>query len=202
MAVATVTLEPTGPLCPSQHEEVALAHNRARKIRRAAAVAGFNGWTIGLFAACSLPFAFFSLPGLLIAAAMSLVAYNEFQGRRRLLAFDSTAATFLGWNQIGLIVAVVVYCLWMLSIGLTGENPLQAELNAKPELRAVFDTVDGLDETYRFLLIAVYGPVIAVSVLFQGLNAWYYFSRQKQVAVYANETPRWILDLQQLTSAS
>ncbi len=200
MAIATITSEPNGPLSQSQQHEIAAAHDRARKIRKAAAVAGFNGWMIGIFAACSAPFALFSLPGFLVTAGLSLVAYNEFKGRRRLLQFDQKAPTFLGSNQVGFLALITSYCIWMLVVGLTSESPFAEELKAKPELRAIFDSVDDLDQAYRILIVAVYGIVIVLSAIFQGLNALYYFTRRKHVKAYVQNTPDWVLDLQRLSS--
>jgi len=104
MAVATITTEPTGPLSQSQQHEVAAANDRARKIRKAAAVAAFNGWVTGFFAVCSAPFALFSLPGFVVA-----VGLNEFRGRNRLLRFDPDAPAFLGWNQVGFLTLIICY---------------------------------------------------------------------------------------------
>lgn len=182
--------------------EVSAANQRAGKIRKAAAVAKFNGWMIGIFAVLSLPFAFFSLPGFFIAVVLAVVAYNEFKGGKRLLGFDRAAPTFLGWNQVGFLASIVLYCLWMLGMGLTSEGPFSAEMKAKPELQAVFDSPAELDQVYRLLVMAVYGTVIVVSIVFQGLNALYYFSRRKHVDAYLNDTPDWVLDLQRLNSST
>ena len=201
MAIATITSEPTGPLSQSQQHEVATAHERAKKIRKAAGVAGFNGWVTGIFAVCSAPFAVFSLPGFLVTVGLSVVAYNEFQGRKRLLKFDRKAPAFLGWNQVAFLVLIVCYCIWMLIVGLASDGPFAAELKAKPELGAVLDTGE-FDDLYRMLVVAVYGSVIALSCVFQGLNAFYYFSRRKYVNAYVEETPHWVLDLQRLTPPS
>ncbi len=35
-----------------------------------------------------------------------------------------------------------------------------------------------------------------MSVVFQGLNAIYYFTRRKLVASYLEETPDWVVDVQ------
>jgi hypothetical protein len=77
----TASLAPTAdlPLGPEQRQEFALANQRAKGIRRAAGVAAFNGWAIGLFAAVSAPFALFSLAGLFVTIGLSVVAYNEFR---------------------------------------------------------------------------------------------------------------------------
>jgi succinate dehydrogenase/fumarate reductase cytochrome b subunit len=90
----------------------------------------------------------------------------------------------------------------MLFTGLTGEGPFAAELKTKPELRAAFASLDGMDQLYRVLIAAVYGTVIVLSVVFQGLNAVYYFTRRKHVSDYVRETPDWVLDLQRLTAVS
>ncbi len=197
--MTTVTPNPNGPLSPSQQQQVAAAKKDTKKIRKAAAVANFNGWSIGLFAALSAPFALFSLPGFLISAGMALVAYNEFRGRRHLLQFDEAAPTFLGWNQVGFLALIVFYCLWMLLVGLTGEGPFTTELKAKPELSAVFDSPGQFDQYYRWMLMAIYGTAIVLATLFQGGNAIYYFTRRKHVTAYVQKTPAWVLDLQRLT---
>jgi len=202
MAVETITSASQGPLSQSQQHEVVAANDRARRVRKAANVAAFNGWVTGFFAACSAPFALFGLSGLLVTAGLSLVAYNEFRGRRRLLQFDREAPAFLGWNQVGFLALIIAYCVWMLFTGLTGEGPFAAELKTKPELRAAFASLDGMDQLYRVLIAAVYGTVIVLSVVFQGLNAVYYFTRRKHVSDYVRETPDWVLDLQRLTAVS
>jgi hypothetical protein len=200
MTAATTTVEPHGPLSESQQHQVVAAQDRWQKLRKAAAVARFNGWTLGILAACSAPFALFSLAGFLVTAGMAWVAYNELQGRQRLLQFDRAAPTFLGWNQVGLLALILSYSIWMLVVGLTSEGPFVEEFKAKPELRAAFDSVDEFDRYYRILIIVVYGTVIVLSAIFQGLNALYYFTRRKHLQAYVQKTPAWVLDLQRLTS--
>ena len=196
MSVA-IRPEPTqSPLAPEHHRELATANERAKKIRKAAKVAGFNGWVTAIFAVCSVPFALFSVCGFLVAVGLAVVAYNEFQGRKRLLHFDRTAPSLLGWNQVGFLTLIVVYCLWMLFTSLTGEGYFAAELKAKPELGQVFDNLDQLDYLVKVIMVAVYSLVIALSVIFQGLNAVYYFTRRKHVDAYVEETPEWVLDVQ------
>ena len=199
MADVTLTSEPDKPLSQSQMREVGAARDRAGKIRNAAAVAKFNAWMTGIVAACSAPFALFSLSGFFVTVVLSLVTYNEFKGRRRLLQFDRKSTAFLGWNQVGLLALIILYCTWMLGVGLTSEGPFSAELKANPELQALFDSPLELDQSYRLLVVAVYGTVIVLSIVFQGLNALYYFSRRKYVEAYLHDTPEWVLHLQLLT---
>src|SRR5947199_7321229 len=88
------------PLSATHHLELATARDRAKSIRKAARVAAFNGWTTAAIAAFSAMFLLFDRSGLAIAMTLglSIVAYNEFRGRKRLLNFDPGAATLLGWN--------------------------------------------------------------------------------------------------------
>lgn len=200
MTTTTTTSETDRLLGPEEHQQLAAAQARAAKVRRVAAVAGFNGWATGILAVCSAPFALFSFSGLVVTAILALVAYNEFRGRRRLLQFDDHAPAFLGWNQVGLLAAIIGYCLWMLFVGLTGEGPFAAEFAAQPELAQVLGSADELDGVYRWMLVAVYATTIVLSIVFQGLNAAYYFTRSKLLDEYLTNTPRWVLDLQRITS--
>jgi hypothetical protein len=198
--VKTATIAPAsdGPFADEHRHELALANERAKRIRKAAGVAAFNGWAAGIFAVCSAPFALFSIAGLVVTVGLSIVAYNEFRGRHRLLRFDSSSPALLGWNQIGLMTLIVVYCLWMLFVGLTGAGPFAAEIGANPELAEARSTLDQFDGLYKALVVAFYGTVMALSVIFQGLNALYYFTRRKYVEAYVQETPEWVRDLQQM----
>ena len=200
MSAATIAPASDGPLTQQHHQQLALANGRAKKIRKAARLAAFNGWVFGVFAALSVPFALFGIAGFLITVGLTVIAYNEFRGRKRLLQFDPSAAALLGWNQVGLLTLIIAYCLWMLFTGLTGAGPLAAELEANPELAGALGSVEGFDDLYKFLVVAVYGTVIVLSVVFQGLNALYYFSRGKHVEAYLQQTPDWVLDVQRITT--
>ena len=181
-----------GPLSPEQREELARANERAKKVLGAARVATFNGWAIGVFAAVSLLFAVFSLTALVVGIGMAIVAWNEFRGRRLLRRFDSHGPQLLGRNQLGFMGLLIGYCLWSIYSTLT--NPI-AQLE---ELEAIAGPIGELVTT---LTLTVYGVVILLSLLIQGLNARYYFARTKLMQDYLNETPAWIIDLQRSTEA-
>jgi hypothetical protein len=164
-------------------------------------VATFNAWATGIIAALSLPFALFSVAGFLVAAGLSVVAYNEFRGRRRLLEFDPSAATLLAANQLGFLTLIVVYCLWATYSGLTGDSPFAAALAANPDLFAATnsDLLISGDYLYKLCLVGFYGTVIVLSVIFQGATALYYVTRRKYVQKYVAETPEWVRDFQRAT---
>ena len=202
MSVATLPERSENPLAAEHHRELATGNERAKKIRKAAGVASFNGWVTAIFAVCSAPFALFSLVGFLVFIGLAVVAYNEFQGRNRLLSFDATAATFLGRNQLGFLAFIVTYCVWMLFAGLTTVSPIAAELEANPEIGQVLGSMEDFDYLYKVLVVAVYATVIVLSVIFQGLNAVYYFTRRQHIESYLRETPDWVVDVQRTTAAS
>jgi hypothetical protein len=197
LAAAPPTIE---PFTIAHSQELARANDRAKTIRRAARVASFNGWVSALAAVCSAPFAFFSVIGFLATVVLAVVAWNEFRGRKRLLAFDPSGAAILGWNQIGLLAMVVVYCLWMLYASLTGGDPLAADLKANPEIGELLGSGHGFELLYRQFVVGFYGLVILLTVIFQGGNAYYYFSRHRHIERYCEETPAWVRDLQHATS--
>jgi hypothetical protein len=183
------------PLTGDQHRELAAAKKSAKKIHRAAKVASFNGWTLAAAAVVSAPFALGSTTGVLVTLGLAMVALNEFHGRRRLLRFESSAASYLGWNQLLLLAMLVGYSAWMLWSSLTGDNSLAMQLEAEPELREALGSLDGFEELYGSVVVAVYGSVIVASILFQGLNALYYFTRRKHLEAYVAATPDWALEV-------
>ncbi len=186
------TTKSDGPLSAEQQEELALANARAQKILAATKVATFNGWTIGTFAAVTLLFALFSLTALVIGVAMAIVARNEFRGRGLLRRFDAQGPQLLGRNQVGFMTLIIGYCVWSIYGTLTNPIP-QLE-----ELEAVLGATEDLITNF---MVAVYAVVIVLTLLFQGLNARYYFARIKLVQRYLEETPAWIIDLQRATAA-
>jgi hypothetical protein len=90
----------------------------------------------------------------------------------------------------------------MMAAGLTAESPLAAELDANPEIGQVLGSLEEFDVLYKGLIVAVYGTVLVLSVVLQGLNSLYYFTRRKHVEAYLQETPDWVVGVQRTTVAS
>lgn len=196
MSAATFDTATEGPLSREHHEQLAQANQRAKKIHRAAGVAAFNGWATGICAVLSAPFALFSFQGLLITVVLTLITANEFRGRRGLLRFDPDATAVLGWNQLAFLTLIVLYCLWTLYTSLSGGSPLANELKSHPELASSLDSLEGIDQLITGVVVAVYVSVIVLSLIFQGFNAYYYFTRRELIEAYLKETPEWVVELQ------
>jgi hypothetical protein len=189
---------PAGPLTAEHRRELDDARVRVRKIERASRVANVNGWTTAAIAALSLPFTLLfdrSVVGMLITVGLAVVAFNEFRGRRRLLAFDPAAATLLGRNQLGLLAMIAAYCVWSMTAGASSDSLLSGQLGNQAEVEEILGSTKDLEALAKTLTYAFYGLVIALSAVAQGLNAWYYFTRRKYVEAVKKETPAWALDL-------
>ena len=181
------------PSLSDEHlQQLEQANLRAKKVRKAGGVAMFNGCCIAFFAGFSLLFVAvdalfgkFDLTGTVIGVGLGLVAWSEFKGRRLIRAFDLRAPRLLGWNQVCLMVLIIGYCAWMIANAYLGPNPYAVALDK---------------DTYMVITVAVYGGVIVGSLIFQGLNAVYYFTRAKHLSAYLDETPDWVVDVQRRTA--
>jgi hypothetical protein len=185
-----------GPLTAEHHRELAQARQGAKAITKTARVAAFNGWATAIVALLSAPFALFSISGALVFIGLSIVAYNELRCGKRLLQFDRSAATILGWNQLVLLAIIVTYSLWAIHSNLNEAKSVTAELSAYSDLETVLGSPGEIESLARQIVILFYGSVIAASVVFQGLTALYYFSRRKHIDAYVAGTPEWIRELQ------
>ena len=177
------------PLTPEQQEALAQAGERAKTFTGAAKVASVNGWSIGIFAAVTLLFAFSSLTALVLGVGMAVVARNEFKGRAAILRPDPTGPELLWRNQIGFMGLIIAYCLW--SMYQTVSQPPDAQMAELTELLG-----EGIEELVRSLTLTVYAVVIVVTGLVQGLIARYYFRRVALIEDYLRDTPEWVRELQ------
>lgn len=185
------------PLSASHRRELTAARDRARPIRKAARVAAFNGWSSAAIAALSAPFSIWSPVGAVLTAGIAFVALNEFRGRKKLLNFEPAGATLLAWNQLGLLAMIIAYCLWMMQGSLGDGGSLSAELQGFSELdSSLAGTVDSLQPMIQQVVRGFYLGVIALSLLFQGGTALYYFSRRRLVEDFVAETPEWVREIQ------
>jgi len=183
-----------GPPCsPDQIAALRAATERARTIRNAARLATFNAWTIGIFAAPALLIGLFSPPSLVIGAGLAVVTYNEYRGAQRLRRFDRHAPRMLGWNQVGLAAGLVFYGAVGLHQALAGPGHYAEQIAQMP---ALAPTLEPLGELYRLIAVLTYSCVIGGSLIFQGLNAWYYFTRESRLRDYLIQTPPWVVEMQ------
>ena len=192
------------PLSAQQLQALEQAGLRARKVRNAGRMAMFNGCAFGAFAGLSLLFAAlsplfgeFDVVATVMAGGLGIVAWNEFRGRRLLCRFDLGGPRLLGWNQLALMALLMAYCAWSIHAGLTAPDPYAREIAAHPQIAPTLGTIGRLK---AILTVAIYGGLVAFSLVFQGLTALYYFTRGKLVRAYLSETPAWIVEVQRRSS--
>ena len=198
LAQAPIPLPDAAPPLSAEHlNQLEAARTSARRIRRAVAVAGGDGWTVAAFAALTLLFGFGSTSSAVMAAGMGAVAFVELRAAARLRRFEADAARVLGWNQVALACLLVGYALWRIHDVLTGPSPYAAHAASDPQLGRMLEPVENLT---RLISLAVYGAVIAVAVFFQGGMSLYYFTRARHVREYLAQTPAWVIAVQKAGS--
>jgi Flp pilus assembly pilin Flp len=180
------------PLTPEQLQQLTTARQGARRIGRAISFAQFSGWTLAIFAVLSFVCGLSSITSMAMGAAMGVIAGIELAGGRRLRRMDPSAAKMLGRNQVAFAVLLVAYG-WVMhgwvKQQLTGLSPdtLSALKEAGMEKTA--------QDMTQMVTLVVYGCLAAV-VAGALLTAAYYFSREKHLRAYVQQTPQWILQMQ------
>jgi len=203
--------EDAGPLSAEQVAQLVQAKARAAGLMRAARVAAVNGWLMAGGAAITLPFAVLDLSSLLIGGALAALAYNELRGSRMFKTLDTRAPRLLALNQLTLLALIFVYCGYSLHTGLGGPG-LEEALREEPEVSRMLDQMDdpalwatldsmddisfeAMDDIYRTVVLIVYTSVMVLSTIFQGLMAYYYYSKRHQLTLHL-QSPKWVLELQ------
>lgn len=180
-----------GPLSMDQLDELEAGRKRARKVRRAAAVAALSGWSMALFSLVSLAIGLggdwssLAAGGLLAAAA-----FNELKGGERLKKFEAGAAKQLGYGQMALGVAIVAYAGWSWYKD-TKRGPLAAYggSTGSAEVDALMTNISSS------VAPIVWGSVGVIGLIVCWLTASYYFSRGKLVRQLRERTPPWVVEV-------
>jgi hypothetical protein len=188
------------PVSDAQEQAIVHAWHRAGKVRSAARVAKLSGGCLllfaafsGMWAAGSLAMGGFDWLSAVLCVGLGLLGCIEARSGRRLLAFEPSAARWLGANQLMLMGLIVFYAAWMLLAALHGPNPYDEAVRREPMLRGA---LGDFGQLYRSLTVMTYGGLIAATVVFQGLLALYYFARGRAVREYLSQTPPWVVQLQ------
>lgn len=173
-----------GPLSAEQKAQLGDASARLHRLLRAARISSVTFWTTLGCGAASLVWSLLSAGGgIVVAAALLAVAWNERRGRDRLRALDPHGARILGWNQIAIAGVIIGYSLIAL---------LHARASVDPSLNALGK---GTTAMVAQLTRLIYGAVIFAVAVSQALLARYYFHREPMMQAFRNETPDWIVEV-------
>lgn len=160
-----------------------------RTVRRAATLAAFNGWTFAILGAASLLYGVVTLfvgersvASILVGVILVSVAFNEFRGRAMLRNYEPQAAPMLGWNQVAFMTAIVVYALWCICYYWMHQDVEVEKMRQIADFRELEDLdIMPLPIVLWIVVGAVYGLLIVLTLVFQGINAIYYFTRRKHL---------------------
>jgi len=185
-------------LTPAHFQQLAEARYKHKKIRRAISVATFDGWTIGFFGGVSLIVGIVGgiSPGdIVVGLALTTIAFIELRTAKSLRRLDVRSARVLGFNQVALAGLIILYSLWRIhdATSPTGSNSEMFSEIAQVD-PSMTGTVQSIAQQASYIL---YGSLILFAILAQGGTALYYFSREKYIREYVEQTPPWILQMQQ-----
>jgi hypothetical protein len=174
--------------------QLAVARAGGKKIRRAVAVAKFDGWSIGVFGVLTLLCGLTDPTSIVLGLGMLAVAFVELRGADAIRRLDHRAARTLGMNQLALACLLILYSFWSIYTVSTGPGPYESIKAQDAEMARMLQPFESLTKTVS---LAVYAILILFAIFFQGGMALYYFSRVKHIHDYASKTPPWIIKLQQ-----
>lgn len=181
----------SGPLSTEHLAQISDARKRAKKVLRAAGLAAFSGWSMAVFAALTLAFAFLSdWSAWAIGVGLAVCAFAELRGCGLLRRMDPKGASVLGWNQVFLAVLITAYALW--SLYSASKNPALGALaqgTGDPQVDAMVKQLTAV------VSWALYGTMAVVGLVVPGLTAIYYFTRGPLVAKFRRDTPGWVLEV-------
>lgn len=181
-----------GPLSAEHHTQIAQAQQRRKKLNRAGKIASFNAWSFAVLAGLSVPFALLSPSSLIGAAALGVLAWNEFRGRRHLRQLDPRGPMTLGYNQLAFCGLITLYCGYQIFKAMTGPGLYAESMDATPQLA---EMLGPMQELIKTATISAYALMLIAGVAVQGGTAWYYFSRKRWLQDYLRQTPQWVIDL-------
>ena len=199
----TLPYQPNNPPPPQLTEahlqQLAAARVAAKRLRRAAGVANFDGWTLAFFAGLTLIFAIvgFDVQGIVGGVALTTIAFIELRGAARLRVLDPAAPRILALNQLALSALIILYAIWRLYQLSKGKVDLGPGFDDPVFNDPTVGSMKGdASDMAKQLMLLLYGGLIAIAVFAQGGLALYYFTRAQTLRSYLEQTPPWILQMQ------
>jgi hypothetical protein len=193
VTAAAPPLPLSSPLSPAHLTQLTTARTNCKKIRRAIAVAAFDGYTIATFAGLTLLTGLTDPPSILLGLAMSAIAIIELRAGKNLRRLNPQAARTLGFNQLAFAAVLILYAVTRLIAAFHAPSPYQAYKSADPAMATMLNPIEDLS---RLVTVGIYIAMIGIACFAQGGLALYYFTRAKHLHRYLAATPAWILTMQ------
>lgn len=187
-----------GPLSQEQMAQIGEARMNASQILRAAQIAHreFVGLVLmGVLTAMFACYGGISISSLIMGLWMIVGGVIEHLGEQRIRRLDPNVFTTLSRNQLLLgIMFVVISGWWMLTIAMGSDKDLAATSGTLSNLGIAAKQMMPM---VKLMLYGAYASVGIFGIVWQGYLAWYYRRRHWQLMQYIQETPQWIIDMQQ-----
>ena len=186
------------PLSQEQLSQIGAARMNAAQILRAAQIAHreYVGLVImGVLTAMFAVYGGISISALIMGLWMIVGGVVEHIGEQRIRRLDPHIFPILSRNQLLLgAMFVVISAWWMLTIALGWDKDVVVTGKALDNLGVAAHQIMPM---VKLIMYAAYGSVGVFGIFWQGYLAWYYQRRQQQLVEYIQETPKWIVDMQQ-----
>jgi hypothetical protein len=185
------------PLTDEQHHLLRNLARQRRPIQAAARTARISGITIlviGVLAAPVVAVAPTAL-GAVMLLVVGAVGTIELIGAGRMQARQAGAATLLGLNQTGFMLAIMIYCVIQMVSFSTAE--IDAALaqgglgGASADELGLGSELQGLTDVLPWVAYGFYGLIMVLTLLFQGGLALYYFARRGVLRQAQTDGPDW-----------
>lgn len=191
-----VAVPGAAPALTAEHlAQITAARKLGARLSRAAGVAKFDGWTIGIFGAITLLSSIGSILGMVLGTGMAVLAFFQLKAADRLSQLDETAPGLLARNQIILGALLFIYGSISLWMAINNAAPLSSSSSEMgPEIAQMLAPYEKMAQV---MYEAVYVGVMALAIVGPGLTALYYYRQRKNIAAYRSSTPAWLISLQQ-----
>jgi hypothetical protein len=93
-----------------------------------------------------------------------------------------------------MMMLIVAYAAWMLYQTATGHTDFEQAI--RQQGLGGGDIIGSMSATVKSMSELVYELLIGLTIVFQGGNSIYYFTRAKLLRAYLAETPAWVVELQ------
>jgi hypothetical protein len=175
-------------------QQLQAATNQWAKLRRLAAYAAFDGWSLTVLGTLTLICGGYgTAPGLLVSMALLGTGIFEIQSVGRLRRLNPNAIPHMAYNQLVLAGGLILYAIINIIQARHGGSAMTGELQ---QALAMTGSDSAIDDQLTSIMQIFYTALIAIALMVQGGTAIYYFSRQKFMLQYLAQTPDWIQQMQ------
>jgi hypothetical protein len=181
-------------LTPENLNELQLARQRLKGIRRAVSAGRFEGYSIAICGGLSFLAGIGSLTSMAGGALLLGVGIVEVYMVGQLRKLDLRAPRFLAANQLVLAALIVLYACWSLHSSGSSSSADTTGMSAS-DVQAMNQMIGPVNEIAHSVSVLLFGSLL-IAAVFEGGMAWYYYSKAEPLREYLAETPEWILQMQ------